>query len=175
MNYTQAKDWTKHEILEVIKQASAIVLALSAIGGFLITTWKYFDLPLPISLKQHVEDVEQLRNDNIKQFNALRRMTLGNRIETLQMRVTNLYRSIHDIEDAIAIHKRSLSNPQVTEEDKQTARRRIITLGDELEITKKRLSQVYAHMGKIREAMLTIPYDPKYGDVEDMQQVEFPR
>lgn len=167
--------WVKHEVFELIKQASAVVLAIVTLGGAIVSAWTYFGWWIPLSIQQHALDIRVLKDNLDLQYNQLKRETLSNRIEVLQMRVTNLITDIHNVEDAIVVHQRNIANPTVSPEDREVSKRRIVTLNDTKEVLASRLRQVYIHMGKLREAMLRLPYDPKIGDIEVFSDKEDPR
>jgi hypothetical protein len=160
--------WLQHEAFDLLKQASAVVIAIVTLGGFIATTWNYFGFWIPISTSKHEADLVTIRASLAGQYNYLKRLTLANRVESYQMRITNLSGEVHSIEDAIAVHQRALNNPQVTEQDKEISRRRIATLQDNLKWVIERQKVVYAHMDKIREAIAKLPYDPSLGDLEEI-------
>lgn len=162
--------WIKHEAFELVKQASAVVVAIVTLGGFIITSWGYLDLWIPESTQKHAEDIKKLEDTNNALYNQLKRMALESRIEILQMRVTNLAGQTHDMEDAIAVHQRAINNSQVPDSDKEIAKRRIVQLNENLKWTVERQRGVYANIAKIREAMLKLPYDPNLGDISELRE-----
>lgn len=166
--------WIQHEIFELIKQASAVVVAIVTLGGFVVTAWSYFGWWIPLSAQQHSSDMKIIRDSIDTQYNQLKRETLSNRLEVLQMRVTNLLTEMHSIDDAIAVHQRNATNPTVSKEDQDISKRRIVALNDTKEVFASRLRQVYTHMGKIREAMLKLPYDTRLGDIEEYKELQQP-
>jgi hypothetical protein len=131
-------EWLQHEAFELLKQASAVVIAVVTLGGFIATTWNYFGFWIPISTSKHEADLATIRASLAGQYNYLKRLTLANRVESYQMRITNLSGEVHSIEDAIAVHQRAPNNPQVTEQDKEISRRRIATLQGHSEVDPSR-------------------------------------
>lgn len=164
--------WLQHEALELVKQASAVVVAVVTLGGFIVTFWSYLGLWVPVSTSTHNGDISAIRTTINSSYNQLKRMTLANRIETLQMRVTNLAAEIHNIEDGIAVHTRALANPQVSEQDKEISKRRIVILQDLLKWTTERQRLVHIQIGKVRSAMIKLPYDPQLGDIEELRDAD---
>jgi hypothetical protein len=163
--------WIQHEIFELIKQASAVVVAIVTLGGFIVTAWSYFGWWVPLSVQQHAADIKGIKENIDLQYNQLKRETLSNRIEVLQMRVTNLLTEIHNIDDAIAVHERNAANSSVSVDDKEVSKRRIVTLKDNKDTLAIRLRAVYVHMGKLRDAMLRLPYDPRLGEIEEYKEL----
>lgn len=164
--------WIQHEIFELIKQASAVVVAIVTLGGFIVTAWTYFGWWVPLSAQQHASDMKVIKDSIDTQYNQLKRETLSNRLEVLQMRVTNLMTDIHSIDDAIAVHQRNAANPNVSKDDQDISKRRIVTLTDTKEVLSARLRQVYTHMGKLRDVMIKLPYDPRIGDIEEYKEIQ---
>lgn len=164
--------WIQHEVFELIKQASAVVVAIVTLGGFVVTAWSYFGWWLPLSVQQHTTDLRGIKENIDLQYNQLKRETLSNRLEVLQMRVTNLITEIHNLDDAMAVHERNATNPTVVLEDREISKRRIIILKDTKDALALRLKTVYTHMDKIRQAMAKLPYDPVLGDIEEYKELQ---
>lgn len=163
--------WIQHEIFELIKQASAVVVAIVTLGGFVVTAWSYFGWWIPLSVQQHSVDIRGIKENIDLQYNQLKRETLSNRLEVLQMRVTNLLTEIHSVDDAIAVHERNSTNPTVVLEDREISKRRVVVLKDNKDTLALRLRGVYTHMDKIRQAMSKLPYDPRLGDIEEYKEL----
>jgi hypothetical protein len=165
------RKWVNHEIFEILKQASAVIVATVTLGGFVVTTWKYLNLPVPLSAATHQRDMKSIQDQIVNQYAQLKRETLANRLEVMQMRITNIANEIHNAEDAIAVHTRSLNFTEMTAIDKEVARRRIINLTEAKDTWVTRQRAIYIHMDKIREAMNRLPYDPKLGDIYNYTEV----
>jgi hypothetical protein len=175
VTFKEVREWSRHEFVEILKQTAAILFAFTTIGGFVFAFWNYFNLPTMVSMSKHTEDVLKLRNDTEKKLNQVMRMILTNSINVLQGRITVIHSRIHDMEDAKLIHQRSLNFQEMSEDDKVIARKRIAALDDELRWTKERLLLVYREIGAIQAAMIKIPYDPAFRDLEDIPVPGGPR
>jgi hypothetical protein len=155
-------------------------VAASAIVSVTAGAWLYFGLWLPASVSQlrQLEIIFQHMNkdtQNLAQvnFNALRRAVIANRIEVYQGRITILTRNYHEAEDAILVHKRVIDRADSSFDDKDISRRRIATLTDELDIIRARLRIAYVEVDRLRALMVSIPYDPKFGDADEIKDPDF--
>lgn len=161
------KKWVWSELTEIAKQASAVIVATVTLGGFVVTTWKYLDLPVPTSVNKHNQDMKSIESRIDNQYAQLKRMSIENGISIMQMRITNIAVEMHNMDDAIAVHQRSLVNAGFSEPDKEIAKRRIVTLIEGKESLIMRQKVIYSQIDKMREAMSKLPYDPKIGDIYD--------
>lgn len=161
------KKWVWSELTEIAKQASAVIVATVTLGGFVVTTWKYLDLPIPTSVNAHNRDMKNIEARIDNQYAQLKRMSIENGISIMQMRITNIAVEIHNMDDAVSVHQRSLINTQFPDADKDVARRRIVTLIEAKESLIMRQKAIYAQITKMQDAMQKLPYDPKIGDIYD--------
>lgn len=175
MTKEETYKWAKHEFFEVIKQASAVVVAMVTLGGFTITMWSYFGFWVPLSAHRHEEDLKTIRTETTTQYNSLKRSAITTRADILQMRITVLADQVRTAQEAIAAYDRALVNPGVSEQDKEIARRRTVILKHDVEWTTERQRLVYIQIGKLREILTKLPYDARYGDIDDIPGLEDPK